>query len=157
MSRNYTLRTTHSRRHSAALFHLHKIKPSFSRCPSLKSCCDRFLTKCLMTQRSTSSFGPAGGATARWQGGESVATTLSGSSLVARVRVRCPMSKFSDFQKAGLLNNYYTPVLKYLHICILGSIQIRGTYIYSTPYLACFLVFVDGMASPYRGRIRPPE
>ena len=54
-------------------FYLHKIKPSFSRClrTSLQSCCDRFLRKCLMTQRSASSFGPAGGATARWLGVES--------------------------------------------------------------------------------------
>ena len=65
-----------------------KIQPSFSRCPrlSLQSCCDRFLRKYLMTQRSASSFGPAGGATARWRGGESKigSTTLSGSSLAAR-------------------------------------------------------------------------
>ena len=69
-------------------FYLHKIKPSFSRClrTSLQSCCDRFLRKCLMTQRSASSFGPAGGATARWQGVESkiCLSTLSGSPLAAR-------------------------------------------------------------------------
>ena len=29
----------------------------------------------------------------------------------ARVRVRAPMRKYTNFQKAGLLNNYYTPVL----------------------------------------------
>ena len=78
----------HSRRNSAAVFYLHKIKPSFSRClrTSLQSCCDRFLRKCLMTQRSASSFGPAGGATARWQGVESniCLSTLSGSPLAAR-------------------------------------------------------------------------
>ena len=47
---------------------------------------DRFLRKCLMTQKSASSFGPAGSATARWQGGESkiCLSTLSGSSLAAR-------------------------------------------------------------------------
>ena len=39
-----------------------------------------------MTQRSASSFGPAGGATARWQGVESkiCLSTLSGSPLAAR-------------------------------------------------------------------------
>ena len=29
------------------------------------------------------------------------------------MRVRSPMRKYHDFQKAGLLNNYYTPVLKW--------------------------------------------
>ena len=37
----------------------------------------------------------------------------------ARVRVRAPMSKYLDFQKAGLLNNYVTPVLKLdMHVCV---------------------------------------
>ena len=34
-------------------------------------------------------------------------------SVHARVRVHSPMSKYTlIFEKAGLLNNYYTPVLK---------------------------------------------
>ena len=35
------------------------------------------------------------------------------------MRVRAPMSKYLDFQKAGLLNNYVTPVLKLdMHVCV---------------------------------------
>ena len=98
----------HSRRNSAAVFYLHKIKPSFSRClrTSLQSCCDRFLRKCLMTQRSASSFGPAGGATARWQGGESkiCSTTLSGSSLAARgCKKNCRRLRFARELSSGAL------------------------------------------------------
>ena len=91
-----------------------------------------------MAQRSASSFGPAGGATARWQGDESkigrnnFEGTFAGNGKMrvlfcadkntaaqflrecARVRVRARMRKYTDFQKAGLLNNlYYTPVLFY--------------------------------------------
>ena len=32
-------------------------------------------------------------------------------SASVHVRVRAPMRKYTNFQKAGLLNNYYTPVL----------------------------------------------
>ena len=46
----------------------------------------RFLRKCVMAQRSATSFGPAGGATARWPGHKSKigSTTLSASPLAAR-------------------------------------------------------------------------
>ena len=83
-----TRNRAHSRRHSAAVFYLHKILitlifPLPAIVPSKLS--SKFLRKCV-TQISTSSFGPAGGATARWQGVESKIglSTLSGSSLAAR-------------------------------------------------------------------------
>jgi len=77
----------HSRRHSAAVFYLN-VFPSFSRCPrsSLQSCWDRFLRNCVMAQRSATSFGPVGGATARWQGGES---KICPNNFV-RLLVSCP-------------------------------------------------------------------
>ena len=47
----------------------------------------------------------------------------------ARVRVRSPMINTLIFEKAGLLNNYYTPVLKSIKQKIYeGTKSYEGTY-----------------------------